>query len=231
MRYHNVFPAIFCSRPNRFIAVTMREGKEEVVHVKNTGRCRELLMSGSKVYLTKSENPQRKTKFDLIAVEKKTKNGASILINMDSQAPNDVIAEWIRAGNLFSPNAVVRRETTFSRSRFDFYVEDGDERAYLEVKGVTLEEDGCALFPDAPTLRGVRHVEELIRVVQQGMKAYLIFVIQMNQVSSFSPNDETHKAFGDALRRAKKAGVELFALSCTVEPDALFIDKKIPIIL
>lgn len=229
MKYRKVIPAIFNSRPNRFIA-EVRTGSAdaplETVHVKNTGRCKELLVPGCRVYLAESDNPARKTKYDLIAVEKN-----ALLINMDSQAPNDAAEEWLNAGGdgLFSESAFVRREVTFGSSRFDFYIEDGERKAFLEVKGCTLEEGGIAWFPDAPTERGVKHVEELEKALAAGYEAYLLIVIQMKHIKEFRSNDETHKAFGDALRHAAKTGVKILAYDCLVTPDSMVIDAPVPV--
>ena len=188
MKYSNVVKAEFISRPNRFIANVRLGGEEKVVHVKNTGRCRELLLPGATIYLSKGENPARRTEYDLIAVEKKTKNGA-ILINMDSQIPNYVCEELIRSGNLFSEKAIIRREHAHKSSRFDFYIEDGERKILLEVKGCTLENNGVASFPDAPTERGAKHVRELISSIDEGYEAYVVFIIQMKGVYEFQPND------------------------------------------
>lgn len=230
MKYKKIVEGQFLSRPNRFIAKVLINGREETVHVKNTGRCNELLMPFAKVYLYKSDNPNRKTKYDLIAVEKNTKNGF-ILINMDSQIPNDIAEEWLRDGNIFSKNAKIRREFTYNKSRFDFYVEDGNDKILLEVKGVTLENDGIASFPDAPTERGVKHINELVLSLNEGYKAYILFVIQMKGVSLFTPNDTTHKAFGDALRNAENRGVKILAVDCIVNEDEIKIDKNVPVCL
>ena len=170
MKYKNIVKGRFVERPNRFIAKVEINGKTETVHVKNTGRCRELLQSGNTVYLEKSDNPARKTGYDLVAVEKKRENKADLLINMDSQIPNAAAEEWLRKGNIFSDMAVIRREVKYGNSRFDLYIEDGERRAFLEVKGVTLEKDGVAMFPDAPTERGIKHINELISLVSQGEK-------------------------------------------------------------
>ncbi|MBO5755298.1 MAG: DNA/RNA nuclease SfsA, partial [Clostridia bacterium] len=167
MKYEQVEKAVFLSRPNRFIAKVSLHGKEETVHVKNTGRCKELLTNGSVVYLKKSDNPARKTAYDLVAVEKK-RDGDTLLINMDSALPNAVAAEWLPTSGLFSPMASIKREVTFGKSRFDLYIEDGERHAFIEVKGVTLEKDGVAYFPDAPTERGVKHLYELAEAVKQG---------------------------------------------------------------
>ena len=231
MRYQKIKQGKFISRPNRFIAVVEIEGLTETVHVKNTGRCRELLISGCRVYLSCPENPLRKTKYDLVAVDKQLPNGDHLLINMDSQIPNDIAEEWLRKGALFSKNATIRREVFHGDSRFDFYVEDGSQKAFLEVKGCTLEQDGLALFPDAPTVRGVKHLQELTTCAEQGYAAYVLFVIQMKGVREFSPNDTMHPEFGQALRRAQKAGVQILAMDCTVTPDSIDIDAPIPVLL
>lgn len=225
MKYKKVIEGEFVSRPNRFIAKVIIDGKEETVHVKNTGRCKELLLKGTKVYLSVSDNPQRKTKYDLIAVEKARADKLPLLINMDSQAPNEVVYEWLKEGNLFSEDAVVKREVKFGDSRFDFYVEDKDRKAFLEVKGVTLENDGEVMFPDAPTERGVKHINELIKCKNDDYEAYIIFVIQMKDVTVFKPNDLTHKAFGETLRKAESKGVKIIALDCKVTPDTMIIDE------
>ena len=229
MRYENVIPAIFRSRPNRFIAYVEIDGQEAVVHVKNTGRCRELLVPGSRVYLAHSDNPTRKTGYDLIAVEKKRADGSTLLINMDSQVVNAVAEEWLRGGTLFSPSALIRREVTWGNSRFDFYVEDGARRAFLEVKGVTLEADGVTSFPDAPTERGVKHLRELISCVDHGLEAYLLFVVQMKDVRCFHPNDRMHEAFGSVLREAAAKGVRVLAYNCSVFPDEISMDREITV--
>lgn len=228
MKYKEVVKGFFKERPNRFIAKVEIDGNEETVHVKNTGRCKELLLENSVVYLSVSDNPLRKTKYDLVAVEKKTENGI-ILINMDSQAPNDMVAEWLKKGTLFSKNAIIKREVTFCKSRFDFYVEDSNNKAFIEVKGVTLENNGVALFPDAPTERGVKHIKELCSCVKKGYSAYIIFVIQLSGANLFKPNDYTHKAFGDALRIAEKSGVSILAYDSIVTNDSVCINKPIMI--
>ncbi|MBR4288765.1 MAG: DNA/RNA nuclease SfsA [Clostridia bacterium] len=229
MKYQNIVKAEFLSRPNRFIAKVSLFGEEETVHMNNTGRCRELLLPGATVYLEKSKNPNRKTKYDLIAVEKKRVDRSPLLVNMDSQIPNALAEEWVPRSGLFSSNAKVKREVSFGSSRFDLYIEDGSRRVFMEVKGVTLEEGGNAAFPDAPTLRGVKHIQELCRAAHKGYEAYILFVIQMKEIVSFSPNDVTHKAFGDALRQASKKGVKILAYDCKVEPDALVIDSPVPV--
>lgn len=231
MTYKNIVKGVFIARPNRFIAHVEIDGKEEIVHVKNTGRCKELLTPGCVVYLSVSDNPARKTKYDLIAAEKLRDNLPSLLINLDSQIPNDAAEEYLRKGTLFSEKAVIRREVKYGNSRFDFYIEDEGEKIFLEVKGVTQEMSGTAMFPDAPTERGVRHIEELISCTRDGYKAYILFVIQMKGIDRLIPNDETHKAFGDALRKAKKAGVEIIAMGSVVTPDSIAIDKEVPVVL
>ena len=228
MKYNKVIRAKFLSRPNRFIAYCLVDGVTETVHVKNTGRCRELLVGNATVYLAVSDNAERKTKFDLIAVEKVTEMG-TILINMDSQAPNSAAYEWILSGGYFGEGAEVRREVTYGKSRFDLYVEQGERRAFVEVKGVTLENDGVASFPDAPTERGIKHVNELVAAKNDGYEAYILFVIQMKGVHTFKPNDETHKAFGDALRHAAESGVKILAYDCVITPDEMIVDAPIEV--
>lgn len=229
MKYENVVSGIFLSRPNRFIAKVLIGGKEEIVHVKNTGRCRELLTEGSIVYLSVSDRESRKTKYDLIAVEKKRQNRAPLLVNIDSQIPNGAVMEWLKKGNLFSENAVVRREVTYGASRFDFFAEDDERKAFLEVKGVTMEKNGVALFPDAPTERGIKHLNELVASLEKGYEAYVIFVIQMKEIFRFSPNDKTHLAFGNALRRASAAGVRILAYDCVVTTDSIALDAAVEV--
>ena len=229
MQYASVIRGQFCNRPNRFLAVVRIGGQEEIVHVKNTGRCRELLIPECTVYLSRSANPNRKTKYDLIAVEKQREGKPPLLINLDSQIPNAAAAEWLETGSLFSANAVFRREVTHGSSRFDFSIIDGNIQSFLEVKGVTLEQDGIALFPDAPTLRGVKHLQELTACQQAEIPAYLLLVIQMKEIRAFRPNDAMHPQFGEALRRAAAAGVTLLARDCIVTPDSITIDAPVPI--
>lgn len=231
MKYTSVIQGIFLSRPNRFIAEVEIDGKREIVHVKNTGRCRELLLPGCTVFLSRSENLERKTKYDLIAVEKQLPNGQALLINMDSAAPNLAVDEWLKQGGLFPGGALVRREVFYGNSRFDFYLEHEDRRAFLEVKGVTLEEKGIARFPDAPTKRGVKHLQELAACVEDGYEAYVVFVVQMKGVSAFTPNDTTHPAFGEALRQATRKGVTALAMDCQITKESMVIDSPVPIIL
>lgn len=228
MKYENIRKATFFSRPNRFIAECELEGERVVAHVKNTGRCKELLVDGATVYLDEPNGRKRKTKYDLIAVEKLTEKGI-LLINMDSAAPNDATAEFLKGGGLFPSSTSIRREFTVGKSRFDFRIEEGDKITYLEVKGVTLEDGGIASFPDAPTERGIKHLEELIELKEAGFGAVILFVIQMKGITAFRPNDLTHKAFGDALRRAKDAGVDVFAYDCIITPDSIKIDQPIEV--
>jgi sugar fermentation stimulation protein A len=216
MQYQQIEQAVFLSRPNRFIAYVERGGEQVVCHVKNTGRCRELLVPGCTVYLERAENPARKTAYDLVAVDK-----GGRLINMDAQAPNQVFREWAAAGEFLPQLTLIRPECKFGASRFDFYLEAGGKKIFLETKGVTLEEKNGVFFPDAPTERGVRHVEELIACRKAGYGAYLFFVIQLEGVDYFAPNDKTHPEFGAALRRAQAAGVQLIAYDCLVSPNAL----------
>ena len=225
MLYKKIVKGRFIERPNRFIARVDINGTMETIHVKNTGRCRELLVKDAVVYLSESDNPERKTKYDLIAVEKKREGKPSLLINMDSQAPNAVAEKWLKSGALFSENAVIKREVKYGNSRFDFGITDGDEKAFLEVKGVTLEYDGTAMFPDAPTERGVKHINELIECVNKGYKAYILFVIQMKEINRFKPNEATHKEFAEALRKASKSGVTILAVDTIVTPENMVIDK------
>ena len=229
MTYEHVAEATFLSRPNRFIARVLVNGAEETVHVKNTGRCRELLVSGCTVYLARSDKAGRKTKYDLVAVEKERQGRAPLRINMDSQAPNDAAGEWLPISGLFSDGAVIRREVKFGDSRFDFYVEDGRRKAFVEVKGVTLEENGVALFPDAPTERGVKHLRELCRALAAGYEAYLLLVIQMKDIRLFRPNAATHPAFADSLREAAGQGVHILAMDCLVTPESMTVDKPVTV--
>lgn len=230
MRYNDIISGIFLKRPNRFIAHVMIDGREEIAHVKNTGRCRELLIPGVMVYLQQHNNPKRKTRFSVIAVQK-----GELLVNMDSQAPNKVMLEALSQGlslpGLMKPYTNIKPESVYGNSRFDFYVEAGQQEAYLEIKGVTLEDGGVAKFPDAPTERGVKHVRGLIEAANAGFLAYIIFVVQMKGISYMTPNDVTHEAFGEALREAHKAGVTILAYDCLVTPDTLQIDKVVPVIL
>lgn len=228
MRYEKVQMATFLERPNRFIArCRMFDGTVQESHVPNTGRCRELLVPGCKVFLQFHDDPKRKTRHTLIAVEK---NG--ILINMDSQAPNRVAEEALREGTLRltgEPPTLIRRETVYHDSRFDLYLEAPGEKCFAEVKGVTLEENGVVRFPDAPTLRGLRHIRELERAAKEGYGAVVLFVVQLEEALYFAPNDDTQPEFGKALLEAQKAGVRLIARCCEVTPLSLTLGKEIPI--
>ena len=224
MEYQHIKQGYFLNRPNRFIAHVELDGEEVVCHVKNTGRCRELLTPRAVVYLEESDNSNRKTRYDLIGVEKGARK-----INMDSQAPNQVFGEWARGGGFRSDLRKLQSETTYGNSRFDFYWESSEKRGFVEVKGVTLEEDGVVLFPDAPTQRGIKHLEELVAAKVAGYDAAVCFVIQMEGVKCFRPNDRTHPEFGAALRKAAQAGVEILAVDCTVERDSLQIRGRVPV--
>ena len=233
MTYQDIHAARFLARPNRFIARVELDGREETVHVKNTGRCKELLLPGCTVYLEGSANPQRKTKYDLVAVEKRRESGPPLLINMDAQAPNKVFAEWMAAGlgadfGLPKPD-LLRPETTWGNSRFDFYWTCSDRKGFIEVKGCTLEENGLALFPDAPTERGVKHLRELTACKAAGYEAAVCIVVQMAGMAAFSPNDRTHPAFGAAMREAAEAGVSILAVECAVTPDSLAMTRPVPV--
>ena len=223
MKYQNMVKATFIERPNRFIAYCDVAGEAIKVHVKNTGRCKELLEPGSTVYWEKAINPNRKTPYSLIAVEK-----GDLLINMDSQVPNAVVEEALKSGmitlpNLEGPITKIKREQTYGQSRFDFYGEAGIEKFFIEVKGCTLEEHGVVRFPDAPTERGVKHLEELIGAKEAGYKAYVIFVVQMEKALYFTPHKERHPAFAETLKKAAQSGVGVLAYTCKVTPESLEI--------
>ena len=224
MQYTNVMVGKFIARPNRFIAHVEIAGREEIVHVKNTGRCKELLLPGVTVYVQHFPEGKRKTKYDLIAVEKQ-----NILINMDSQAPNKVVQEWLVAKEPFGKITYLKPECKHGDSRFDFYLETEAKKIFIEVKGVTLEEKGVVMFPDAPTERGVKHVQELRHCLEQGYEAVVIFVVQMEGMRYFTPNRRTHAAFAEALERAEACGVKILALTCAVTPDSLTINGAIPV--
>lgn len=224
MKYKNIIKAKFISRPNRFIAYVEIDGKVEIAHVKNTGRCKELLTDGATVYVKKSDNPLRKTKYDLITVEKN-----KMLINMDSQAPNKVFEEWVKQGNFVSNINLIKPECKYGNSRFDFYIEADERKIFAEIKGVTLEENGVVMFPDAPTERGVKHIKELCDCVSNGYEGYIFFVIQMEKCKYFTPNKVTHPEFAEALKFASKCGVNIKALNCTVESDELKILNEVEI--
>lgn len=231
MKYKKIVTAEFISRPNRFVAQVLLDGKEVSVHVKNTGRCRELLLHGAEVFLEDftERRGKRKLLYDIVAVKK-----GELLINMDSQAPNKVAGEALESGKIVLPGmgklTVIRPEKVYGDSRFDFYLEDENgKKAFAEVKGVTLEDNGIAAFPDAPTQRGVKHINELVSAVENSYCAYIIFVIQMKGMKLFTPNDVTHKAFGDALRQAAGKGVKVLAYGCDVAPDSLEISEPVKI--
>jgi sugar fermentation stimulation protein A len=237
MTYMNIRRAVFLDRPNRFIATIEIDGRQEICHVKNTGRCMELLLQGSEILVQdlrrsnsclaerdSNTSKTRRTQFDLISVWKGQR-----LVNIDSSAPNKVFAEWVHTSGLFRDITLIRPEYRFGGSRFDFYIEANGQRCLVEVKGVTLEEDGVARFPDAPTERGVRHLRELISAVEAGYDAYAVFVIQMKGVRYLEPNWGTHRAFGEALRDAKAAGVNILAVDCDVTVDSIVASEHIEI--
>ena len=224
MEYGKMVSGVFLARPNRFIAHVQIGGQVEVCHVKNTGRCRELLPTGAEVWCQESDNPTRKTKYDLITVRKGER-----LINMDSQAPNAAVREWLLAGG-FGEISELRPETVHGDSRFDFsFLKDG-RRCFLEVKGVTLENDGVCAFPDAPTERGSKHLRGLARAAEEGYGAYVLFVVQMEKVRYLHPNDGTDPAFGKALREAAEAGVQIMALDCKVTPGSMILNESLPVV-
>ena len=221
MKYCNIREGVFISRPNRFIAMVELDGRTEVCHVKNTGRCRELLVPGAKVLLEESDNPARKTKYDLVQVYKN-----HTLVNMDSQMPNYLVREWILQGRGFPDASLVQMEKQYRNSRFDLYVEYQGKKAFIEVKGVTLEQDGTARFPDAPTERGIKHLNELARATEEGFCCIAAFVVQMEEIHEVRANVATHKEFGEALERAKIAGVKVVCMECRVTEDTLEITKE-----
>jgi len=228
MKYSDIKQAKFKSRPNRFVAYVDINGNEEKVHVKNTGRCKELLIPGVDVILEEGKNPDRKTKYSLIAVYKGEK-----LINMDSQSPNEAAFEAIKNGIIKEIGVpdFIKREVTYSKSRFDIYYEKDNIKGFVEVKGVTLENDGIVMFPDAPTQRGTRHIKELIKAKSEGYDASILFVIQMKGVTSFSPNVLTDPDFANTLKEAYEAGVNILAYDCNVTPDSMEIDNPVKVIL
>jgi len=232
MTYNDIHEGIFLSRPNRFIAEVEVYGQIEKCHVKNTGRCKELLVPGARVYVNRSDKPERVTKYDLISVWKGER-----LVNMDSQAPNKVFLEHLKSGRYLSGITLIKPEVKHGNSRFDFYVEAeelqpyGKRKNFIEVKGVTLEIGGAAFFPDAPTERGVKHLKELSQLAKEGFEAHVIFVIQMKDISYFSPNNITHPAFGEALKEAQKVGVTVTAFECAVKTNSLVIGNSVPAIL
>ena len=218
MQYGKVIWGKFIERPNRFVAKVEINGTVETVHVKNTGRCKELLLPNVDVVLSEADNPNRKTGYDLIAVEK----AGLGLINIDSQAPNKVMAEWLATQSF----DYIKPEYTYGASRIDFYMERQGQKYLLEVKGCTLEREGIGFFPDAPTERGVKHIHELIKAKQEGYWAGIAFVVQMPKVKEVRPNIETHPAFGEAMEQARAAGVQVITIGCSIKPDTLIVDKK-----
>jgi sugar fermentation stimulation protein len=222
MIYERIRPAVFIDRPNRFIANIEINGRRAVCHVKNTGRCRELLVPGATIYVQdfRGDSPaislSRKTRYDLISVQKGNR-----LVNIDSAAPNKVFAEWVRSGGLFQHIELIRPEYRYGSSRFDFYVEADGRRSFVEIKGATLEEDGVARFPDAPTERGVKHLRELVSCTEAGYAAYAVFIVQMKGVRYLEPNWGTHPAFGKALQDAKLGGVNVLAVDCHVTENSI----------
>jgi len=226
MEYKDVRPARFLSRPDRFIAHIEMDGRNEICHVKNTGRCRELLMPGAQLIVQAVDSPSRKTKFDLIAVQKGDR-----LINIDSQAPNRIFHEWVTSSAYFPDLKVLRPESSFRNSRLDFFIQSGSKKILVEVKGVTLEEEGVAMFPDAPTERGLKHIADLCSWMEEGHEAYMVFVIQMKDIDYFVPNYATHPEFGQALARASGRGLKIIALDCEVGYDFItardFVEVRI----
>ncbi|MFA9424201.1 MAG: DNA/RNA nuclease SfsA [Sedimentibacter sp.] len=226
MIYNNIKPAKFINRPNRFIANVEINGKSEICHVKNTGRCKELLTDNATVFVQEFDNPSRKTKYDLISVYKGDR-----LINMDSQVPNKVFHEWVKNSGLFENITLIKPEFKYGNSRFDFYIETLEKKIFVEVKGVTLEENNVVMFPDAPTLRGLKHVNELINSIDDGFEAYVVFIIQMDDVEYFTPNIKTHKELGEALVLAQEKGVKILALDCKVTENSIearsFVDVRL----
>ena len=219
MRYDNIHKGKFLSRPNRFIANVEIDGKAEVCHVKNTGRCKELLIEGCTVWLEHSDSASRKTAFDLVAVEKGDR-----LINMDSQAPNKAVGEWLREKMPFGEGFSVYPEKKYGNSRFDFYLESQDRKIFMEVKGCTLEKDGVVLFPDAPTLRGVKHIEELSHCLDEGYESYIMILVQMSDVKY-----DTHPEFGEALEKASRKGVKILCYDCNVTHDSMTVGKPVKV--
>ena len=226
MRYNKIVKGKFIERPNRFIAYVEVEGQVHKCHVKNTGRCKELLIPGTAVYLEESDNPNRKTRFSVVGVMK-----GNLRINMDSQAPNKAVKEWLEARVEEEGITLIKPEKVYGDSRIDFYYETNDAKCYMEVKGVTLIDNDVARFPDAPTERGIKHIEHLIELKKVGYDAYIMFVIQCKGVTRFEPNDVTHRQFGDALRKAAKAGVKILAYDCIITEDSMIIDKPVKVSL
>lgn len=225
MIYTNIVEGTFLERPNRFIAHVLIDGQIEIAHVKNTGRCRELLIKGVKVFLKYEDNPSRKTKYSLIAVDKK-----GLLINMDSQVPNKVVFDALVENKIEGIQAEnIKRESTYGNSRFDIYFEEQNRKSYMEVKGVTLEEDGIARFPDAPTQRGLKHINELIRAKEEGYNSYVLFLIQMDHIKEFMPNYGTDREFAEGVKNAHNKGVKILCYNSIVEKDKIVINKAVKI--
>lgn len=224
MKYENIHKAEFIKRLNRFVCEVDLEGEKVLCHVKNTGRCRELLKEGATVYLQKSDKPDRKYKYSLITVQKGER-----LVNMDSQAPNKAVHEWLKAEKLFKSITYLKPESTYGKSRFDFYFEYEGKKAYMEVKGVTLEEEGIVSFPDAPTERGVKHINELCECVKEGYEAYIMFVVQMKDVLYFTPNAENDPAFAKAIRKAENKGVKVLCYDCEITESEMKLQDEVVI--
>ena len=224
MKYNKTVKAEFIERPNRFVAKVKLDGEEIYCHVKNTGRCRELLKSGADVWLEDSEKPNRKYRYSLVSVRKGER-----MVNMDSQAPNKAVGEWLKNGGLFKDIKLLKPESKYGSSRFDFYCEYEDKKAFIEVKGVTLENENIVSFPDAPTERGARHVSELIECINDGYEAYIIFVIQMQNVLYFTPNEDHDPLFARTLRQAQQAGVNIIAADCFVSDSEMVIEDFIEV--
>lgn len=222
MKYKNIVTAKFIERPNRFIAKVDIDGEVHTVHVKNTGRCREILVPGTTIFLETSDNPDRKTKYDLVSAVKGER-----IINIDSQLPNHLVEEWLENQDIFRNITYVKREKTYGKSRFDFYIEADNKKIFIEVKGVTLENDNVVSFPDAPTERGIKHLNELLEAVKEGYEAYVFFVVQLKDVRYFTPADDKHKEFADTLRYVASKGVNVIAYDCSVTANEIIICDKV----
>ena len=226
MKYNNIKEAVFIKRPNRFVAHVLIDGKEEICHVKNTGRLGELLLPDAKVYVQHHSNPNRKTRYSLIAVEKD-----GVIYNIDSQAPNQLALEWVKSGRFLESVTYVKPEKTYKKSRFDLYIEAEDKKIFMEVKGVTLNQDGIGMFPDAPTERGRKHVLELCEALEEGYEAYILFVVKFKPVHGFAPNTSRQPDFTESLKYAREKGVHIMAVCCEVSPQELCIDREIPVMI
>lgn len=229
MEYNNTIKAIFKSRPNRFLADVIIENEIHQVHIKNTGRLKELLIEGCTVYLTKSDSTNRKTAYDLVCVEKQTSKDNTVLFNIDSQVANTITEEWLNKRILFNDAISIKHEVKYNNSRFDFFIKTENEKFFLEVKGVTLDNNGIALFPDAPTQRGIKHINELIDATKNGYGAYILFVLQYKGAYKFMPNTQTHADFATALKNAQNAGVNILAVDCEVTPSIISIDSFVEV--